>query len=269
MITTELESSIWSVGMRKLLLAAMMFGAATAAHAADLSDLPILRGSYTDGLTTSRANWQGYYIGGQASYGSATSKVPGSLNSDMQTTFVRPPNADYNWQPLGMAHSISGGFGAFAGYNSQWDDVVVSVEANYIHDGIRSRTNAVGLRYLADNVTLESLTNSDAVVKLSDFGSLRLRGGYAIGCFLPYAFAGLGFGGQTIDRSVSAFPAPVHPAWTTDSKTKLVYGYSAGVGVDMMLVGGVFARAEYEYRRVTSEIETNVNTVRAGLGYKF
>ena len=28
-------------------------------------------------------------------------------------------------------------------------------------------------------------------------------------------------------------------------------------------------RAEYEYRRLTSDIETNINTVRAGLGYKF
>jgi opacity protein-like surface antigen len=255
--------------MRRFLLAGVMCGAVTTAQAADMPDLPILRGSYTDGLTTSRANWQGYYIGAQGSYGSATSKVPGSLNSDMQATFVPPPNVNYDWPPLGMAHSINGGYGAFAGYNAQWDDVVVGVQANYIHDGFRSRTNAVGLRYRADNVRLESRTDSDAVVKLSDFGSLRLRGGYAIGCFLPYAFAGLGFGGQTIDRSVSAFPAPVHPAWTTDSKTKLVYGYSAGVGVDMMLVGGLFARAEYEYRRVTSDIETNVNTVRAGLGYKF
>jgi len=36
-----------------------------------------------------------------------------------------------------------------------------------------------------------------------------------------------------------------------------------------MLVGGLFARAEYEYQRVTSNIETNINTVRVGLGYKF
>jgi len=36
-----------------------------------------------------------------------------------------------------------------------------------------------------------------------------------------------------------------------------------------MLVGGLFVRAEYEYRRVTSDIETNINTVRAGIGYKF
>jgi opacity protein-like surface antigen len=36
-----------------------------------------------------------------------------------------------------------------------------------------------------------------------------------------------------------------------------------------MLVGGLFARAEYEYQRVTSNIETNINTVRLGVGYKF
>ena len=36
-----------------------------------------------------------------------------------------------------------------------------------------------------------------------------------------------------------------------------------------MLVGGLFVRAEYEYRRVTSDVESNINTVRAGLGYKF
>jgi opacity protein-like surface antigen len=35
------------------------------------------------------------------------------------------------------------------------------------------------------------------------------------------------------------------------------------------VTGGLFARAEYEYRRVTSNIESNINTVRLGLGYRF
>jgi outer membrane immunogenic protein len=35
------------------------------------------------------------------------------------------------------------------------------------------------------------------------------------------------------------------------------------------LTGGLFARLEYEYRRVTADIESNVNTARIGLGYKF
>jgi opacity protein-like surface antigen len=42
-----------------------------------------------------------------------------------------------------------------------------------------------------------------------------------------------------------------------------------GVGVDIMLVGGLFGRVEYEYQRVTSNFESNVNSVRAGIGYKF
>jgi opacity protein-like surface antigen len=241
----------------------------SAVQAADMPDLPILRGAFTEGLSTAKVNWQGYYVGGQVDYGSVTSKVAGNINRDMQATFVPPNNVDYNWQPLGQAHSINSGYGAFAGYNSQWEDVVLGLEANYIHDGFRSRTNSVGFRYLADRVTVESLTNSNAIVKLTDFGSLRVRGGYVIGCFLPYAFVGTGFGSQTVDRSVLAFPDPVRPAWTKDSKSKLVYGYTAGAGVDVMLIGGLFARAEYEYRRVTSDIESNVSTVRAGLGYKF
>ena len=54
--------------MRRFLLAVVMCGVVAGAQAADLPDLPILRGSYTDGLTSSRVNWQGFYIGGQGGY---------------------------------------------------------------------------------------------------------------------------------------------------------------------------------------------------------
>jgi len=251
--------------MRRILLAAIMFGAASGAQAADL---PFLRGSFTDGLTTQKVFWQGYYVGGQLSYGSSDSKLPSNINSDMQSTFRAPDDVSYLWRPLGQAHNLTSGFGAFAGYNSQWEDVVVGVEANYIHGGFRAYSNSMGVR-LNPDLTTQSITHSSAVIKLSDFGSLRLRAGYIMGCFLPYAFVGAGFGGQTIDRSISVAPDPVLPPWTADTKTKLVYGYSAGVGMDVMLVGGLFTRVEYEYQRVTSNIESNINTVRVGLGYKF
>ena len=39
------------------------------------------------------------------------------------------------------------------------------------------------------------------------------------------------------------------------------------IGKDTRLSG--YMRAEYEYRRVTSDVESNINTVRVGLGYKF
>jgi opacity protein-like surface antigen len=256
--------------MRRFFVVALMCGAASVAQAADMPDLPFLRGSFTDGLSSARVNWQGFYVGGQASYGSTTSKLSPTANADLLATFSEPPGVDYARPLLPTPHSNTAGFGGYFGYNSQWEDVVLGVEANYIHDGIRSVSDAMGIVYNGDG-SINSLTHSNAVVRLSDFGSLRIRGGYVMGCFLPYAFAGTGFGSQTVDRTVSAYPDPLTPPLPTTaaSKTKLVYGYSAGVGIDVMLVGGLFMRAEYEYRRVTSDIETNINTVRAGLGYKF
>lgn len=67
MISARLVLSM-GVAMRRFLLAAVMMGAASCAQAADMPDLPILRGSYVDGLTTSQVNWQGFYVGGQGGY---------------------------------------------------------------------------------------------------------------------------------------------------------------------------------------------------------
>ena len=66
------------------------------------------------------------------------------------------------------------------------------------------------------DLSIQSLTHSNAVVKLSDFGSLRIRGGYVMGCFLPYVFAGTGLGSQTVDRTVSCLVSdtPLLPATT-------------------------------------------------------
>ena len=126
--------------MRRLILAAVMGATVSAAQAADMPDLPILRGSVSEGLSSAQVNWQGYYVGGQGDYGTITSKISSSANSDLQSTFISPGPA-YNWQPLAAAHSNSGGYGVFAGYNGQWDDVVMGIEANYIHGGFKSTTN--------------------------------------------------------------------------------------------------------------------------------
>jgi outer membrane immunogenic protein len=51
--------------------------------------------------------------------------------------------------------------------------------------------------------------------------------------------------------------------------SRLIYGYTAGLGVDVNLVGGLFLRGEWEYIRFTSAVDTTINTVRAGVGYRF
>ena len=98
--------------MRRFVLTTAMVGMTFGAQAADMPDLPVLRGSLSSG--SPRTNWQGFYIGGQADYGAISTRLPSGLNADMQATFTPPPAAgSYNWQPLGMANSNNTGFGAF------------------------------------------------------------------------------------------------------------------------------------------------------------
>ena len=92
--------------MRRLLLAAVMLGAAAGAQAADMPDF--LRGAFTEGPPAATVYWQGYYIGGQGSYGSITSKPRSGIG--LPSAFVPPA-----WQPSGQLNGENGGGGAFAG----------------------------------------------------------------------------------------------------------------------------------------------------------
>ena len=51
----------------------------------------------------------------------------------------------------------------------------------------------------------------------------------------------------------------------------LVAGWTAGLGTEYMVFGNVFVRAEWEYLKFLSVKDTtsSMNTVRAGIGYKF
>jgi len=123
--------------MRRFLLAATVFGAVSGARAADLSDLPILRGAFTEGLTTSKVNWQGFYIGGQAGYGSADENFNGSTANMAQallsTTLIDASMQVSQWNlGLGKNSARSSAYGAFTGYNWQWEDVVLGLEASYL-----------------------------------------------------------------------------------------------------------------------------------------
>ena len=60
--------------MRRFLLAAVMFGTVSCAQAADMPDY--LRGSLPAGPAT--VNWRGFYLGGQAGYGSSDENLGGS-----------------------------------------------------------------------------------------------------------------------------------------------------------------------------------------------
>jgi opacity protein-like surface antigen len=133
---------------------------------------------------------------------------------------------------------------------------------------------------LTDGFFHDVAVDSSAAIAVSDMATLRARAAYAWGCFLPYAFGGIALGNADISRTVvvhDAVSATVNGPFTSlgtltatnVQHNHLVYGYSGGLGVDVNLVGGLFMRAEWEYIRFTSSVDTSINTVRAGLGYKF
>jgi outer membrane immunogenic protein len=276
--------------MRRLLLAAVMFGAVSGAQAADMPDLPILRGAFTEGLTTSRINWQGYYVGGQAGYGSSDENFHGSTRTMMAAmlanTVIENEMQVSQWDlGLGKASARTAGFGGFFGYNSQWEDVVLGVEASYLHGNFGGASTASEARFtpapLSDGYFHDVTATSTAAMAISDMATFRARAAYAYGSFLPYAFGGFALGNANISRTATVLdvmtPGPANPparppaflSSTEAQHNHLVYGYSAGIGVDVNLIGGLFMRAEWEYLRFTSSVDTNINTVRAGLGYKF
>jgi opacity protein-like surface antigen len=259
------------VAMRGFLLAAVMFGAVSGAQAADMPDLPILRGGLTEGLSTSIVNWQGFYIGAQGSWGGSNINFAGANDGLATGLFPYSPLQSLVDVPgLGKSSSKSTGFGAFAGYNWQWADVVIGVEGNYLHQDMFGSSTAIPFRYVDGGGILRTQSSSTASIDLKDFGSVRVRAGYATGSFLPYAFVGAAAGRADIYRSVgmignfSSFLTA-----TSSQKDHFVYGYSAGLGMDVMLCAGLFMRLEYEYQRFTTSADVNINTVRAGLGYKF
>ena len=98
------------------------------------------------------------------------------------------------------------GYGAFAGYNSQWDDVVVGVEMSYLHGKFGGSTTASEARSsgtaLSDGYIHDVTATSSAAIAISDMATFRVRGGYAWGCFLPYMFGGVALGNANISRSV-------------------------------------------------------------------
>ena len=275
--------------MRGFLLAAVMLGTVSAAHAADMPDLPILRGSFTDGLSSSNVNWQGFYVGGQAGYGSSDENFNGSTKNMMAAlladTLIESSMGVSQWNlGLGKASQRTTGFGAFAGYNGQWEDVVMGLEVSWIHGKFGGSASASERRVsptaLSDGNFHDVTATSTSSISISDIGTFRGRAAYAWGCFLPYMFGGLALGNADIVRTANVqdrvsptqlgtYTALVPLSSTDAQHNHLIYGYTSGLGVDVNLVGGLFMRAEYEYIRFSSAVDTSINTVRAGVGYKF
>ncbi|WP_247477711.1 MULTISPECIES: outer membrane beta-barrel protein [unclassified Bradyrhizobium] len=292
--------------MRRLLLAVAMLGTVSAAHAADLSDLPILRGSFTDGLSKRSHNWDGFYVGGQ--FGFATTDVDFSHAPKTMTDFMlrnsilEAPVG--GWSLLPSNHVQSTGFGAYVGRNWQLYDAVFGVEANYSYMKNISSSASDSMTRILDGETAPTghtytyvtSLGGGAALKLKDYATFRGRVGWDGGDFMPYAFAGLAIGRAEVSRFATVsyikhddydesivlggVTATIHRQDTIDTgtfnKTELrtnsfMYGWTAGIGVEYAICNNILVRGEWEHVGFSDvkDITVGLNNFRVGIGYQF
>lgn len=274
--------------MRGLAIAAVAAGGMVQCAAA--ADMPILRGTLLDSPQR-YVNWEGFYVGGQASYGTTdsnfTNSTKGVVDQLLAVTLVNSGMQVSGWPALTKQSSHGQGYGGFVGYNWQWTDVVLGLEANYVKGNFRNsdsnETNPIERCMTLSDTRYHCVAyQADAAIAIRDLGSARARAGWSIGGFLPYMFGAVSLGQADITRAaaitdrVSTAPPPtgVYIGTNYDSKIDVlrghfIYGYGGGLGIDMMLYDGLFVRAEWEYLKFAAPIDTSVSAVRGGLGYKF
>lgn len=266
---------------RWLLCGVAFFGMGLEASAADMPDF--LRGSSTVIAAPGGPRWDGFYVGGQVGW-----SVPGinfSNDTSHIETLVRFGGAtSVTSSPLGNNDSTVTSFGGFAGYQQQWDGAIVGVEGTYNWlDKSVTASNVLSGDFASAADFLSYSAAGSATARIIDYGTIRLKGGWAASSFfMPYATFGVALGRMDITRAAlitpnaSAFtpPGTFVPAPFTVSevlKNQFGYGYAAGVGVDFCLMANLFARLEYEYVQFPDYQGLNVHlhNVRVGAALKF
>jgi outer membrane immunogenic protein len=282
--------------MRRFLLAAAMFATMTCAQAADMPDF--LRGGF--GPPAVR-NWAGWYVGGQADYTVANIDLGHSQQSlidfILRNTLIQGPVDGLTL--FGRHHEQTFGYGAFVGRNWQWDDVVLGVEANYVHmnDLTAFEQNSIARRF--DNPFGQTLPTGHvnefnvtvagtAQMQIKDVMTFRGRAGWVCGDFLPYMFGGLAVGRLATSRfaSVTTVETDIDNTVTPSTTTLLSVltgsasdargntyapGWTAGLGTEFAIFGNLFARVEWEYVRfiTVKDMRSEMNSGHLGIGYKF
>jgi opacity protein-like surface antigen len=277
--------------MRWVICALIMLG--LPAHAL-AQDFGVLRGSIPT------YHWGGFYGGGQLSGSSGNMNFGQAAGSELsyvlRDTAIEADQGISGWTVLGSRLPTSTGYGAFVGYNSEWECLVLGAEVNYTHFSGMSATSADSIgRSFTDSTNLPAghsyvysvNVSAQSSLKITDIATFRGRAGWEVGNFLPYAFGGLAVGranyATSATFSYTAFDSPTPPLTplspmsdgpinsANGANGTFLYGAAMGLGMDWALTANLFVRGEVEYIYFApmAHIQASVTTARVGAGFKF
>ena len=265
------------------------------------ADYPVLRGSQIEDMPQApsnfggSSNWNGFYFGGGAGVSDSKFK-PGTGLQDLARFAFRNTNLGAQVDMGGFVNNLpeksdSGAtYFGFVGYNWAFGDAVIGLEADYTRSGHSyGITDFIARRSTTSDGALNGWSmTTDQGAKLLDYGTARLRVGWAFGNFMPYATIGGAVGRFNTNSTITAtwhvtrtnpvtggiedFDANGYPL-TVGATKKNVYGFglAVGGGVDWALTENIFLRGEYQLIRF-ADVEgttTTINTARAAMGVKF
>lgn len=181
--------------------------------------------------------WSGFYVGGQLGYGTADTNL---------STAAASAGGDID------------GFlgGGFAGYNWQFDSIVVGIEGDLSYAGIDN------------SITTPGIVGSAGIDYI---GTIGPRIGYAFDRTLFYVEGGYAFANKTADLTTGG------ATFSDDSNAS---GYFVGVGADYAFTDTIFVGAEYNYAEFDSETlnlggtsttigDTDAHIFKGRIGVKF
>jgi opacity protein-like surface antigen len=276
-----------SAALRRTAAAVMIGASIGGARAADMPDNSWLRGSFTADAPA-YVRWDGLQLGAQI--GASTMNADfGNAGSDqisyiLRNTTVQDEFSPSSWTTLPNVNTNSSQYGFFVGYNWQWSELVLGIDAAYnkVSKLEADAEDSIGRQVTTSDSTVHQVfIESNASLKLVDYATARAKAGYAFGQFLPYGMLGVAVG-----RFNYVTSSTVTDVWTpsggtattygpftqTDSKNNAIAaGFLVGLGMDVAIMPNVFVRGEWEFVAFApvNGIRSQLNTGRVGLGVRF
>ncbi len=224
--------------MKIFWLAAALAGASTAPTlAADLARVPYTKAAP---VATQVYNWTGFYAGVNVGIG-----LGRNLNRETIPDLLIDSSSTAYLGPLGAIG------GAQVGFDKQWGDLIVGLEADIQASGQKDR---------ACTMACVPVFSYQVQQQTDWFGTVRGRVGLATGPVLSYVTGGFAYG--NVKTGASLFTGTLATINSNETRT----GWTVGSGVEAALAGNWTAKLEYLYVDLgtTARLFSNAVGLNAG-----